>query len=53
MFADNWDLQNLGLDKSVSVTAALHILAANILNKQSRTEVKGWSYRFGDGRGAN
>jgi len=53
MFADYWDLQRLDLDKSVSVTTVLHILAANILNKQSRTEVEGWSYRFGDGRGAN
>jgi hypothetical protein len=28
-------------------------VAANLLNKQSRTADKGWSSRFGVGRGAN
>jgi hypothetical protein len=28
-------------------------LAANILNKQPRTNDKGWSPSLGDGRGAN
>jgi hypothetical protein len=28
-------------------------LAANILNKQSRTADKGWSYSFGVGQGAH
>lgn len=41
MFADYWELQNLGVDKFISVTTVWHILAANILNKQSGTEVKG------------
>ena len=44
MIADYWELQNLSLDQSVPVTTAWHILAANILNKQSRTAVKMWSY---------
>ena len=53
MFADYWELQNLGLDKWVPVTTAWHIVAVNILNKQFQTAVKGWSYRLCDGRGAN
>jgi len=48
MFADYWEVQNLDVDKLVNVTTAWHILAAIILNEQFGTEVKGWSYRFGE-----
>ena len=53
-------------DKWVPVTTAWRVLrlrmeerppiyrvAANILNKQSQTADKKWSYSFGTGRGAN
>jgi len=53
MFADYWDIQNLGFDQSVPVTTAWHILAANIFNKQSRTAFKGWSHSLSVWRGAN
>jgi len=42
MFADYWEVQDLDVDKLVSVTTAWHILDENILNKQSGTEVNVW-----------
>ena len=53
MFADYWDIQNLGFDQSVPVTTAWHILAANIFNKHSRTAFKGWSHSLSVWRSAN
>jgi len=49
MFADYWEVQNLGVDELVSVTTVWNNLAANMLNKQSGTEVMGWSHRYGLG----
>jgi hypothetical protein len=52
-YADDVKLLGDNIDTIKKNTETLIILAANILNKQPRTNGKGWSTSLGVGRGAN